>query len=108
MAAAKIFFECHYNKLLSGDLTPRSLRRLQLESALSETYTSSTVEKDDIRRAWAKQETDHLREIRVMKVRGGCALKGKDIISSSFETIKILGKGSFGVVRLVREKPESG
>ena len=43
-----------------------------------------------------------------MSVRGAKALKGKDITSSSFETIKILGKGSFGVVRLVREKSENG
>jgi hypothetical protein len=43
-----------------------------------------------------------------MKVRGANALKGKDITSSSFETVKILGKGSFGVVRLVREKSENG
>jgi protein-serine/threonine kinase len=107
-AAAKIFFECHYNKILSGDLTPRSLRRLQLESALSENCTFSPADKDDIRRVWAKQETDHLRETRVMRVRGASALKGKDIASSSFETIKILGKGSFGVVRLVRERSENG
>jgi protein-serine/threonine kinase len=43
-----------------------------------------------------------------MRVRGASALKGKDIASSSFETIKILGKGSFGVVRLVRERSENG
>ena len=42
-----------------------------------------------------------------MRVRGVGALEGKDIASSSFETIRILGKGSFGVVRLVREKSES-
>lgn len=94
--------------MTSNELTPRSLRRLQLESALCENYTSSSAEKDEIRRAWAAQETNHLRETRVMRVRGASALKGKDITSSSFETIKILGKGSFGVVRLVREKPETG
>ena len=88
-------------------MTPRSLRRLQLESALCENFTSHD-DKDDIRRVWARQETDHLRETRVMKVRGTSALKGKDITSSTFETIKILGKGSFGVVRLVREKSENG
>jgi hypothetical protein len=33
-------------------------------------------------------------------------LKGKASIASKYETVKILGKGSFGVVRLVREKPD--
>lgn len=39
-----------------------------------------------------------------MKVRSANALKGKDITTSRYEVVKVLGKGSFGVVRLVREK----
>lgn len=106
-AAAKIFFECHYNTLLSNQLTPRTLRQRELEAALSANCMSALIEKDEIRRAWARHETNHLRETRVMRVRGANALKGKDITSSSFDNIKILGKGSFGVVRLVREASES-
>lgn len=75
---------------------------------MCENFTSSPAEKEDVRRAWAMEETNYLRETRVMRMHGANALKGKDITSSSFETIKILGKGSFGVVRLVRERSEYG
>lgn len=39
-----------------------------------------------------------------MKSRASKAMKGKDITSSRYEVVQVLGKGSFGVVRLVREK----
>ena len=102
-AAAKIFFECHYNELFSITVTPRSLRRRELEGALYEDVTSSPSEKEAQRRAWARRETDHLREIRTMKSRTrtpDCC----DQMASMYEVVKVLGKGSFGVVRLVREK----
>jgi protein-serine/threonine kinase len=51
-----------------------------------------------------KYETEHLRETRVMKIRSSNALKGKDTTASRYEVVKVLGKGSFGVVRLVKER----
>ncbi|CZT03348.1 related to serine/threonine-protein kinase CBK1 [Rhynchosporium graminicola] len=105
-AAAKIFFETHYNNATSGAVTSRSLRRRQLEGALYHELSLTPEEQDGKRRAWAQDETDHLRETRVMKVRAGNALRGKDITSSRYEIVKVLGKGSFGVVRLVKEKVE--
>src|SRR5271154_3816628 len=91
-AAAKIFFECYYNGLTSGELMRRSLRCQQLEGALYEDTTSSAAEKDEKRRAWAKRESDHLRETRVLKSRGTRALKGVDVTSSKYEVVKVLGK----------------
>jgi protein-serine/threonine kinase len=106
-AAAKVFFECYYNIATSGDLTPRSIRRRQLEGALYQDSNLTTAEKDEHRRILARRESDHLRETRAMKNRGSKALKGTAAPSSKYEVVKVLGKGSFGVVRLVREKADN-
>ncbi|RDW78061.1 protein kinase-like protein [Coleophoma crateriformis] len=106
-AATKIFFECHYHSLFGTGPTPRSLRRRRLEGELHRDIDCTTEEKDEKRNVWFKKETDHLRETRVMKIRGSNALKGKGSTTSMYEVVKILGKGSFGVVRLVRERPEN-
>jgi protein-serine/threonine kinase len=107
-SAAKVFFETYYNTALSDHLTPRSLRLHTLESAMLDDAMLSPAEKDGKRRAWAQRESDHLRETRVMKARGISALKGKIATASKYEVVKVLGKGSFGVVRLVREKSDHG
>ena len=41
-----------------------------------------------------------------MKAAGIKDIQGKTITASKYEVVKVLGKGSFGVVRLVREKPD--
>lgn len=105
-ATAKIFFECHYNDLLSGTPSPRSMRRRELEATLYEDLTRSPMEKEAARNRWQQNETEHMRETRVMKSQSTKARRGDYNIPSKYEVVKVLGKGSFGVVRLVREKTD--
>ncbi|KAL6714652.1 hypothetical protein ACLMJK_008077 [Lecanora helva] len=101
-ANAKIFFETHFNSLLAGHASPRSVRRHHLESLL-EDHSVPEEQRQRERAIWIALESGHLRQIRVMKSKG-CAMDvGSGVSVAGFEVVRILGKGSFGVVRLVRE-----
>lgn len=111
-AAAKIFLETHFNELLTKP-SQREIRYSLLEGDLWRMGNSlSPAEKDHFRQQFFHRETDHLRETRAMKARTLRALaKGKGALSSccnDYQPVKALGKGSFGVVKLVREKPKPG
>jgi protein-serine/threonine kinase len=105
VSAAKIYLETYFNELMSRP-TPRSLRRRMLEADLFYSPSMPLYEKDQRRRAFYQQEKWHLRESRVLKCRSSKAAKGhgNGPYIDGYEVVKILGKGSFGVVRLVREK----
>lgn len=108
-AAAKIYMEMHFYELLHKN-NPRITRRRYLESQLYYSPHLSAQQKDGIRRSFFYHETCHLRETRILK---GQSRKRQLYREPSFswqhyEPLKILGKGSFGVVRLVREKYNEG
>ena len=102
-ANAKIFFETHFNCLLAAQASPRSLRRHDLESRLEAT-TMSEEQREQERAAWAAFESEHLRQTRVLKSKTNEMYKASGVAVAGYEVVRILGKGSFGVVRLVREK----
>lgn len=99
-ANTKVFFETHFNIILSTPVSPRSQRRHAFElDILSKPFTSE--QKARMRAEWARQESQHLRELRSLMSRRS---NKSGVIVGGYEVVNVLGKGSFGVVRLVKEK----
>lgn len=107
-ANTKVFFETHFNSLLAGHATARSIRRNDLEVRL-ESQSMSDEQRQNERAAWAAYESEHLRQTRVLKTKTNEISKssGSGVAVAGYEVVRILGKGSFGVVRLVREKSDT-
>ncbi|KAI4111983.1 MAG: hypothetical protein LQ345_006628 [Seirophora villosa] len=102
-ANAKIFFETYFNALLSNQKSPRSYRRHELEARLrTEAFTADQCERE--RAAWVSNESEQLRRYRVLKSKPNRATGRSGVSLAGFEVVKVLGKGSFGVVRLVRQR----
>ena len=102
-ANAKIFFETHFNALLAGHASPRTMRRRIFESRLKDLPISQEQRRQEYS-AWALGESEHLRQTRILKSKTHRMSYGSGVAVAGYEIIRILGKGSFGVVRLVREK----
>lgn len=99
IAAVKVFFETHYDGAAYHEITPRSLRRRRMELEL---YIHRTPPREV---AYARQkfnfeESAHLRKERLLKA---SRLKNNRIAVAGYNPLRILGKGSFGLVRLVQE-----
>ncbi len=107
-AAVKICMETYYNELLNMP-NSRFHRRHYLETQLYYRPQMSVEEKDAIRQAFFNQESCFLRQCRALKAQSQTRRKMKNDAHScqNFEPVQVLGKGSFGVVRLVREKKPS-
>ena len=106
-AAAKIFFESYFNQLLATKVSPRSMRRRQLERRIF-AMALPNEQRQYKRQRWYMAESHHLRQTRVMKSKTIARQTIKGVHISNYDIVRVLGKGSFGVVRLVREKSDSG
>ncbi|KAF2640152.1 kinase-like protein [Massarina eburnea CBS 473.64] len=105
-AAAKIFFESHFNVILGTRYCPRSLRRRNMERKLfAMAITNETRHQQ--RQQLFLEESNHLRQTRVLKSKTLTRQNTKGVHVSHYEIVRVLGKGSFGVVRLVREKSDA-
>lgn len=104
-AAAKVFFESHFNMMLGTKPSPRSMRRRKMERKLCAMALPEEA-RHQKRQEWCRAETYHLRQTRVLKSKSLLRQKTKGVHISNYEIVRVLGKGSFGVVRLVREKSD--
>lgn len=102
-ASTKIFFETLYHNIQSETrvASPRSMRRCQMEGTL-DFMCSTMAQQDEMRARFNKLENEHLRTLRCMKARRNSLATG--ISLAGYEMVRVLGKGSFGIVSLVREK----
>lgn len=104
-SAAKVFFEAHFNDLLGPNPTPRSMRRRNTERKLF-AMALPNAQRQQQRKAWHVAESNHLRQTRVLKSKTLVRKQIKGVHVSHYDVVRVLGKGSFGIVRLVREKSE--
>ncbi|PKX95513.1 serine/threonine-protein kinase [Aspergillus novofumigatus IBT 16806] len=106
-ANAKIFFETYFNTIFhSGD--PRLERRIELERCIHKSPLTPE-EKARATKNWLDQEREHLRQYRLLKSRPHRTRRNETVALAGYEMVKVLGRGSFGVVRLVKEKrPKDG
>ncbi|KAI9668729.1 MAG: hypothetical protein M1829_005269 [Trizodia sp. TS-e1964] len=104
-ATTKIFFETHFEQIFSSHITPRSQRRRKLEERLR--AEPMTIEQRNMeRRKWQRRESGYLRRMRVFKAKPADKGGISGVSVAGYDVVKVLGKGSFGVVKLVREMPE--
>ena len=105
-SAAKAFFEIHYSDLLSTSGSPRSIRRHKFEQHLL-TLDLPYSEMQEAKENWCRGESDYLRKSRIFKAKSMARYSRNGCTVDHFEDVRVLGKGSFGVVRLVREREDS-
>lgn len=99
-AAAKVFFEMHFNSLMN--VTPgRALRQQELEMRIREHHLPASSQYR-ARKAWERAESENLRQSRMLKNSKNHEKSSQGVTIGGFEVISVLGKGSFGVVRLIR------
>lgn len=105
-SAARIYFELYFNSLFQN-VNPRLRRQHELEQQMC-AFQLTKEEQLETRRNWMLQENEYLRQCRAMKTSLRCS-KCTDAASiAGYEVVKFLGRGSFGVVELVRERPFQG
>ncbi|KAK0947053.1 hypothetical protein LTR29_001636 [Friedmanniomyces endolithicus] len=103
VTAAKVYLETHFYNLMLEPSSPRSIRRKKFEQAMLDIGLSHS-ERILAREEWVCTESDHLRQMRVLKASSIARHNVKGISIAGFDVIRVLGKGSFGVVRLVTER----
>ncbi|CAI7657243.1 unnamed protein product [Penicillium glandicola] len=100
-SVAKIYLELYFNSIFQNK-NPRQQRQLELEQHIY-AFELTPEERLTTRHNWVLRENDYLRQCRMLKSNRYCAQSDNAISLAGYKAIKVLGKGSFGVVRLVRQ-----
>ncbi|CAG8131086.1 unnamed protein product [Penicillium olsonii] len=100
-AVAKVYLELHFNSIFN-DEDSRQQRQLELQRQLR-SFELTPEECLLTMHNWLLRENDHLRQCRVLRSNRKRAQSEETISRAGYKSIKLLGKGSFGVVRLVRK-----
>lgn len=101
-AVAKVFFETHFNSIYLTQ-NGRNQRFRELQEHLC-ALPLSEKERLAAQKAWIVQESDYLRQSRVLRSRSNRSHDPDTVSTAGYEIIRVLGQGSFGVVQLVKEK----
>ena len=105
VTAARVFFETYFNDIFSSEPS-RDQRKRELEVQINR-LPLTPEERQQVRAAWYMQESEQLRQERVLRARSNSRNVADTASLAGYDVIGVLGKGSFGVVRLVKEKTYS-
>ena len=94
-AAAKIFFEAHFNQLLATKVSPRSMRRRQLERKIF-AMALPNEQRQYKRQRWYVAESHHLRQTRVMKSKSLARQNIKGVHISNYDIVRVLVRVALG------------
>lgn len=104
-SVAKVYIELYFNSIFQNP-DARIQRQYELEQYIYG-FRLGAEEQESTRRNWVMQENEYLRKCRAMKTRiGSPRMNQINQISAiaGYKVLKTLGRGSFGLVRLVREE----
>ncbi|OQE84944.1 hypothetical protein PENNAL_c0025G03021 [Penicillium nalgiovense] len=99
-SVAKVYLELYFNSIFHNK-DSRQQRQLELEQHIY-SFELTPEERLMTRHNWVLRENDYLRQCRMLKSNRYCSQTENAISVAGYKSVKVLGKGSFGVVRLVR------
>jgi serine/threonine protein kinase len=106
-AIAKIFLETYFNNILAKQ-SGRLQRLQELEAKLQPLELSPDV-REHAYQLWLQQESESLRQDRVLRTQTNVISRksAQSVSIAGYEIVRVLGKGSFGVVKLVKQTSSS-